>query len=161
MITYSLLRHFTNKYWGLKPLKGFTILELIVVVIIISILATVALPNYSRTIERAHCNNALMQLRSIHAANAIYFAQEQFYWPLGGFINQNKDAINTGLGLHIIEDGVTYLCRDTNGFDTSPDQFVCTASRTGGGFTTLTLTEASLSNANPDTDNNPATESCP
>ena len=46
--------------------KGFSLIELLVVCLIIGVLSSLALPNYNRSIERARVTEALTMLRAIH-----------------------------------------------------------------------------------------------
>lgn len=127
--------------------KAFTVLELVVVVIMIATIASLALPKYSKTIDRAHCDNAVMQLRAIHATNEIYNAQEGNYWPDDAItydVNDLPEGINASLGLNIIEDGVNYDCNSPAGNGTN---YTCRATR--GTVFTLQVIQNPLQNANP------------
>jgi prepilin-type N-terminal cleavage/methylation domain-containing protein len=55
--------------------RGFTLLELLMVVIIIAILASIALPQYIRATEKARASEALNLLGSIRASENRYKAQ--------------------------------------------------------------------------------------
>ena len=116
-------------------------MELMVVSVILGIIAGFAIPNYNTAIERSHRRDAENQLRSIYAADSIYRAQNNSYWPAAN--GQLIAAINSGLGLNIIANGMTYTCncRVACGSD-----FSCTATRNGW---TLTVTEAALGAGNP------------
>jgi len=58
---------------------GFTLIELLVVVLIIGILASTALPQYQRAVEKSRGTQALTLLKS------VYQAAETFYMANGNF----------------------------------------------------------------------------
>jgi len=58
--------------------KGFTLLELLIVVIIISILAVIALPQYIKTIEKARSVEAVINIGSLRVAI------ERYWYERGG-----------------------------------------------------------------------------
>ncbi|WP_424244777.1 prepilin-type N-terminal cleavage/methylation domain-containing protein [Elusimicrobium posterum] len=53
--------------------KGFTLIELLVVVLIIGILASIALPQYTKAVEKSRAAEAFIMLKNItDAANRLY-----------------------------------------------------------------------------------------
>ena len=61
--------------------KGFTLLELLVVVLIIGILAAIAFPQYNFAVEKARMTEAIINLQVISKAN------ERFYMTHGRYAN--------------------------------------------------------------------------
>ena len=56
--------------------RGFTLIELMIVVAIISILASVAIPSYMRTVRRAKLPEAFLNLRRLYDGAVGYYAAD-------------------------------------------------------------------------------------
>ncbi len=100
-------------------------MELLLVVILVGIIAAFALPNYTKSMDKAHERDGEIQLTSIHSANIVYFAQVSEYLPTG---TGNLTAINNGLNLGIIANDITYAY-------SRPTTKTYTATATWGGNT--------------------------
>ena len=71
--------------------KGFTLLEIIIVLIIISILASIALPKYFKTVEFARGFEALVALGNLRFSMYRYYAPQLTY--IGALLS-NLDVEN-------------------------------------------------------------------
>ena len=63
-----------------KMRDGFTLIEILIVVVIIGILATVAIPTYFSYVEKAYASDAKTQIKNI-LMNADIYRQEQGSYP--------------------------------------------------------------------------------
>ena len=90
--------------------KGFTLVEILVVVLIISILSAIALPKYFVNVELARAREAIDYARMWQGARNIYFAQNEAFPPVSstnllsiedfsnakffdqGFVSQDADS---------------------------------------------------------------------
>jgi len=122
-------------------IKGFTLMELMVVVIIIGIIAAFAIPNYNKSVQKAHERDMLAQLTSIHASNLLYRSYDGKYWYAAGD-PQNLAAINSALSINIIANGIT-----TYNYN-SADGITYTATATWD-TCDLSVTEAPIDSNNP------------
>ena len=90
-----------DKGEDMKKRESFTLIELIVVVIIIGIMASIAMPQYFRVRERAMDKKAVAILNHIRAAEKQYRAEMESYY----FGATNVTQINGNLSLEIADDG--------------------------------------------------------
>ena len=83
-----------------RILEGFTLVEILIVVVIIGILATVAIPTYFKYVERGYASDAKVQIKNI-LQNAELYRQETGLWPtdvdimeVGGYIELKESIKN-------------------------------------------------------------------
>ena len=59
--------------------KGFTLVELMIVVVIVGILAAVAIPMYTGSVKRAKASEAVAALGTIRSALRVYYAEHDSF----------------------------------------------------------------------------------
>ncbi len=107
--------------------KGFTLLELIVVIIILGILATLGFSQYAKMIEKSRISEAKMILGQIRAAQAAYKVEYNSY-----------TATMANLPVE-----VNTYCDSEHYFSYSTDDNTAKAQRCGGGGKTPNYTGTS------------------
>ena len=82
-----------------KNQKGFSLVELMVVVAIIGILAAVAVPSISKYMAKARQSESKANLGSFYTANKAFFAEYNFYhssFGVIGFVPEGAMKYNVG-----------------------------------------------------------------
>jgi len=90
--------------------KGFTLVELMVVVVIIGVLVAIAVPLYSGVQDKARTNTHAANVRTLQGAAAIYIAEEGI--PTSADGNQVWTAANDYIAVWPVDpwgrSGVSY-----------------------------------------------------
>ncbi len=87
--------------------SGFTLTELMVVVVIVGILAALVLPNYTATREKALDKEAIAGLKLIRTAERQYFGRQELFYPNAVNVS-DITLINANLSTDLAEDHWDY-----------------------------------------------------
>jgi len=85
---------------SLRSSKGFTLIELMIVVAIIGILAAIAIPNFLRFQAKSKQSEAKELLSTVYTAETAYFAEQNTYGTLSnaGFTPSAQPKYYTNIG---------------------------------------------------------------
>jgi len=112
----------SEKFKGGNP-SGFTLIEVLIVVIIIGILASIGIPQYAASIEKAKGGEARAGLGHIQTGEKIYFAERETY-----------TTILSNLDITLTQKYWTFIISATS------TTFTATATRLGGTHSGQTIT---------------------
>jgi prepilin-type N-terminal cleavage/methylation domain-containing protein len=97
----NILKHLTITEGLMKNNKGFSLLELLIVVAIILIIATIAIPSLLRSRQAANESAAVANLRTLNTAEVTYLSST------GGLYGDISQLIGTQLVDDTFNTGVT------------------------------------------------------
>ena len=107
----------------MKEQKGFTLIELMIVIAIIGILAAIAIPQFSAYRKRSFNSAAASDIRNAATAQEAYFVDNQ------GYTATTTTLIGATYGLYLSEN-VTLAITSADG-----DSYIMTASHSKGDAT--------------------------
>ncbi len=112
--------------------RGFTLLELVIVIVILAILAGLAVPRFMRTANRSRGAEALQMLVEVRSSMERYYARNTTYATIANDLsNIDFDPANVGGTANF-----TYVASGQGA-----DAYVVTATYTGAGGGTIVLTK--------------------
>ncbi|MBU0650928.1 prepilin-type N-terminal cleavage/methylation domain-containing protein [bacterium] len=102
--------------------KGFTLIEVLIVILIVGILASLAMPQYTKLVEKAKVSEAKTMLSAIRTAEGIYFSEKDEY----------TEDLEDDLDVEVTTAKFSYAVTAEN--DAVPQTFKATATRIGGSY---------------------------
>ena len=82
----------------MRDTKGFTLIELVIVVVIIGILAAIAIPKFSATREKAYFAAMKSDLKNLASQQEIYYADAYSYTNvLSDLAFTNSEGVNVDI----------------------------------------------------------------
>ncbi len=118
--------------------KGFTLTELLITIVVMAVLASIAIPSFAKSAERARANQAIAYLRTIRTAEKMFFTKNGSYvstcptvCPAGPVTIATSTLIRNQLGAEVSTADYGFSVTQTTA------TFTATATRTVGGATII------------------------
>lgn len=120
--------------------RSYTLVEILIVVVIIGILASLGLPNYNAIKEKSLDKEAKATVSLIQAAEKIYRMEEGSYYPIPPGTVSNIANINSYLRLHLPASATSWVYSVSS----SAQEARATRNKTGGRRFTIPFTSDTI-----------------
>ena len=90
--------------------KGFSLTEVLSVIVILAVLAGISIPNFTRSRDKAAANQAVASLRILRLGDQMFFARNGVHACNGTC--DGVPAINAALGTEIMAGGFAFTVTD-------------------------------------------------
>ncbi len=120
---------------------GFTLMEIMIAIAVMSTMVGLAIPLYSSTIEASRSNEAKANLYTIYMAEKVYRLNNDYCYPYSATPVTNIALINNNLNIEISSQYYT-IELFSNTLSGSLAGFTATAKRNNAGAKIFTLTYA-------------------
>lgn len=80
-----------------QRVAGFTLIELMMVVTIIGVLASIAMPRYDIVLQKSYQSTAKSNLGTIRSTIALYYSDQEGHFPMTDLPDGFPDSIGTSL----------------------------------------------------------------
>jgi type IV pilus assembly protein PilA len=104
-----------RKWTQMRGNEGFTLVELMVVVAIIGILATLAVPQYKKFQAKSRQSEARLSLGGAYTIEQSFAAENSSYTQCLGQAGYNRDGVRFYYSVGFHADGATNLCGPNGG----------------------------------------------
>lgn len=90
-----------------RSTQGFTLIELLIVIVIIGILATIAIPKFSRTKSKGYAAMVKSDIRNLMTAQESYFGDRNVYATAAQLTAENRYSASSGVTMTILNQTAT------------------------------------------------------
>ena len=111
--------------------RGFTLIELLIVVVIIGLLASIAIPKFSATKDKAKMASVKTDIRNIMTAEEAYFADFNTFGDLGQLMSASNFLLSPG-NTGTLTPGVSGYAADVTATTISTGSTHCVVQYGGG-----------------------------
>lgn len=115
---------------NLKNEKGFSLIELLVVVVIIGIVATLSIPALRKSIRAAEDHSAISNIRTMGQAQANFYSQSSRYARLTELNTSQGSVLGSDVGTDIVRGPFLYTLTTEPTDDALKNGFTVLATRT-------------------------------